>query len=141
MTIRKKLKIRHFTKADYPTMIEMWRGWKTCDPPEYAMIPNIGYVAYDDDGIVAIEFVLMSNSNGIACKMFTTTNPERSPLVNARALRLIDKFMESQLNRDGYTVLYHLTGNPKLAYMNEARGFVTVSETETLQAKSIWEQD
>lgn len=99
--------------GDYPMVSQFWTK-RGIPAPHIVLLPDIGVIAYDDNGPVACSYLYEDKSGRVAMVEWEATNPDCTPLRCARGLDTMFDFWEIYANENAPMLI--------LSWVAEVRG-------------------
>jgi hypothetical protein len=133
------MKIRQIQDGDYENILAKWWGeWGFESAPPKEMLPDTGFIAFDEDVPVCSCMVYMTNSK-IAWITWVLSNREYRKKPNRRLI-LKDMLEEAcqSAKRAGYNAVFTVTNNAHAIRNFKDAGFIT-SSTNAHELVKLWD--
>jgi len=131
-----RVEVRPFTKDfDYPYIVEWWNA-REMKPLPKDMLPNVGYMAVEEDVRVAAGFLYQSDAT-LTWLTWLVTSPEVSPRTAHEGLGLVIEILAGTAKALGYKALFTSLGHSGLIKTLKRHGFKTTIEGYTELVRRI----
>ena len=121
--------IRPIQEGDYENILcKWWDDWGFPYPPPIAMLPDTGFIAYDEETPVAACFVYITNSE-VAWLTWLVSNKDYRKKPNRRIIinGLIETVCEWTKSA-GYSMVYTVTNKSHAVQSFKDAGFIETSK-------------
>lgn len=127
MVSDRQITIRPYVPCVDRQEIERWYAARESYPPPEAILPKLGCIAQNEDGVpLAAAWVYLDNSVGVCFLEWLVTAPGQTTDEAANAVWHILEFLGEDAKRMGYTIMLASASRTSLAAAAACCGF-TVS--------------
>jgi hypothetical protein len=125
------MKTRLYAPDDYPVFAKWWpeHGWPAVP---FIILPKCGVVVENDSGtMVAVAWLYMDNSVGVAMMEWTVTNPANTPKQSFAAIHVLVGAIKALALEFDYGVVLTSARQESLVRTYERVGFTKTDEGMT----------
>ena len=125
------MKIRKFLpETDYAELCSYWKkiGWIA---PHLGLLPNDGFVAEENDKLVAAMFIYMSSNSKMSFMSWPISDPDASRLSVGKGLIGIIKEIKEFVADAGNDMIFSVGTTPELEKIFNKMGFISGERNST----------